>query len=111
MALVLPILIMLIFGIIEFGRIYHAHLTLTSATREGARLGAVGGDVDSIEQRVKESAFGLNPDLITVNITTAARGNPLEVEATYPLEIYTPVFSQLLGEAFQVKGSTTMRVE
>jgi len=111
MALVLPILIMLIFGIIEFGRIYHVQLTLTSATREGARLGAVGGDTASIEQRVKESAYGLDSDIITINITTAASGNPLEVQATYPVELYTPVFSQLLGETFEVEGRTIMRVE
>ncbi|MFA5881196.1 MAG: TadE family protein, partial [Eubacteriales bacterium] len=43
MALVLPILIMLIFGIVEFGRILNTNMIVTDLSREGARKGAVGG--------------------------------------------------------------------
>jgi Flp pilus assembly protein TadG len=43
-ALILPILVMFVFGIIEFGREYSARIQLTSAVREGARAAALGFD-------------------------------------------------------------------
>jgi hypothetical protein len=39
-ALVLPLLLMLVFGVIYFGFAFNTQLTLTQAAREGARLGA-----------------------------------------------------------------------
>ena len=37
-ALIVPILVMLIFGIVEFGRGYNTKVTVTHAAREGARI-------------------------------------------------------------------------
>ncbi len=44
-ALVLPILLLLVFGIIEFGRLLFMFVSVSSASREGARYGAAVGDV------------------------------------------------------------------
>ena len=41
MALVLPLLLLLLFGIIDFGRVLNAQITLTEAAREGARAAAL----------------------------------------------------------------------
>jgi hypothetical protein len=41
MALVLPVLLFLVFGIIDFGRMLNAQITLTEAAREGARAEAL----------------------------------------------------------------------
>src|SRR5215472_18044642 len=41
-ALLLPLLLLLVFGIIDFGRAINAQITLTQAAREGARLAALG---------------------------------------------------------------------
>jgi Flp pilus assembly protein TadG len=41
-ALVVPIFLILAFGIVDFGMGFKSSLTVTNATREGARLGAVG---------------------------------------------------------------------
>ncbi|HHY30590.1 MAG TPA: pilus assembly protein, partial [Syntrophaceticus sp.] len=49
-ALVLPILLLFVFGIIEFGIIFFDNLVITQAVREGARVGVVGGsDVEILE--------------------------------------------------------------
>ena len=40
-ALLLPVLMMILFGIIEFGLALHRQAILTNASREGARLGIV----------------------------------------------------------------------
>ena len=42
-AMVLPVFVLLLFGIIEFGRYFFVQHTLQFATREGTRLALVGG--------------------------------------------------------------------
>ena len=42
-ALVLPILLMLIFGLLEVGRLIFVYSTIVSASREGARYGTASG--------------------------------------------------------------------
>ncbi len=44
-ALVLPILVLILFGVIEFGGVYNAQLMVTGAAREAARTMALDGDV------------------------------------------------------------------
>jgi Flp pilus assembly protein TadG len=41
-ALVLPLLLMVLFAIMDFGRIFQGYVTLANASREGARLAATG---------------------------------------------------------------------
>jgi len=42
MALVLPVLVALTFGIIDFGRVFNTEIQLSQAAREGARIAALG---------------------------------------------------------------------
>ena len=42
MALVLPLLLLLVFGIVDFGRALNLQITLTQAAREGVRPAALG---------------------------------------------------------------------
>jgi Flp pilus assembly pilin Flp len=54
-AVILPLLIALIAGIVEFGLLFFNKQILATATREGARLGIVAGTTDSeIRERVKK---------------------------------------------------------
>ena len=43
-AILLPLLLMLVLGTIEFGRAYNAQITLTNAARDGVRVMAIGND-------------------------------------------------------------------
>lgn len=65
-ALILPILVMFVFGIVEFGRFYNARIQLTSAVREGARAAALGADPTAA---TKAGAPGLDPTKIVVTYT------------------------------------------
>jgi hypothetical protein len=70
-ALVLPILVMLVFGIFQFGVFYNRQQLFHSAAREGARLGAIPtSTVDEIDLRAREALNG-NPllDVATITIT------------------------------------------
>lgn len=47
MALVLPLLLLVLFGLIDFGRAFNAQMQLTQAAREGVRVVALGGFANS----------------------------------------------------------------
>jgi len=54
MALVMPILILMIMGIIDFGRIFNGEIQLSQAAREGARVAALGNfTVTNVIDRTK----------------------------------------------------------
>ncbi len=114
LALVLPVLVMLLFGMVEGGRIFGSYLNVTHAVREGARVAALGGTDTMIVQRVMDSATMLSPDLLVVQINPPGqrqRGAEVTVSATYQVTIYAPVLSSWAGGTFHVSASTTMRVE
>jgi len=58
-ALVVPILLLILIGIIEFGWMEKNQLTLANATREGARDAAVGFSTEMIRTRVQNRASSI----------------------------------------------------
>lgn len=119
LALLIPILLIIIFGIVEFGRVFHAHLAVSHASREGARIGVVvggAGTADSdIKERVMSSAVSLNLSEdnieITPSLSSRSRGSALTVEVSYQVPLYTPFIGDLIPNPFPIRGSTTMRIE
>ena len=68
MALILPVLLLLVGGIIDFGRAFNAQMTLTQAAREGARMQSLGYTDAQVTSRARQAATGL--PTIAVNITS-----------------------------------------
>ncbi len=64
MAMVAPILITLLFGIIELGLIFRDTMTLNQAAREGVRVAAVGAPTSTILARLQGAAPNLSPDAL-----------------------------------------------
>lgn len=97
-AIVLPLLLLLLFGIVDFARAYNAHISLSGAAREGARVLALGtGDP---ETTTKDAAPSLPPGDITVSATACTNpGDPARVEASYQYSYITPISGllQFLG--------------
>ena len=91
-AIVLPILILLLFGVVEFARAYNAQITLTHAAREGARVLAITEDPDQAEAAAKDAATSLDPGLIAVSTTPCTPGAPTEVALSYPFTYDIPLF-------------------
>jgi Flp pilus assembly protein TadG len=88
--LLAPLLFLLLFGIVQFGRAYNAKIELTGAVREGARVLALGtGDPVA---RTLDAAPGLDPDAIEVSTSTdpCAAGTSSWVEAEYDFAIALP---------------------
>lgn len=71
MALLLPVLVLLLLGIMEFGRAYNAQVTLTNAAREGVRVMAITNMQDDAETAAKAAASTLTTT--TTNPTFAFR--------------------------------------
>ena len=71
-ALVVPVLISLLLGIVEFGLLVRDNLTLANAAREGARSGSLGSKQDQIKARVTSAAAPLN--------LTAAKAGRIDIE-------------------------------
>ncbi|MDD4753997.1 MAG: pilus assembly protein [Desulfitobacteriaceae bacterium] len=126
MALVLPILILLIMGIVEFGRIYAVQLDLNNAVREGARFAAVGPFSDSettsdikskIATKVKNSSMMLKAEDTDLRVTTTfsddpnakrKSGDPVKVEAWHEVTLDIAFFRTA---TFDIDAAVTMRVE
>lgn len=59
-ALILPLLLMVLGGIIDFGNAYFQQIMLTNAAREGARMSALGYTDLEMQARVDVAVSGLN---------------------------------------------------
>ncbi|MFB9723468.1 TadE/TadG family type IV pilus assembly protein [Planobispora longispora] len=89
-ALMLPVILFLLFAIIDFGRMFNAQVTLTEAAREGARAVALG---HLAGPRVESAAYGLSPLSTTVTACpiTPDPGADAVVEVRHSFEFITPV--------------------
>ena len=101
-ALLLPLLLLLVFGIIDFGRALNAQITLTQAAREGARLASFGQPSATVASRTQAAATGLNPVTVTVTTCTPNETGDAKVKASYVFKFITPVaaISGMLGSTF-----------
>lgn len=114
-ALVLPILLLVVFGITEFGRAIMVKNVLHTASREGARLAAVSpvSDSLSVQARVQDvlDAANITPKEITIQFDAAAK--TVEVTVTTDFEILSAgVLDTIIpSRTFELKGKTVMRYE
>lgn len=116
LALVLPILALILFGVIQFGIAFNNYITLTDAVRAGARKGAVARHLTvnreaAVEQAVVNAATDLNLNDLDVTVGVSPgweQGADVTVTATYPYSI------NLLGVPIKkgdLSSTTTERVE
>lgn len=114
-ALVLPIIIILLVGIFEFGQIFNAFLQINHASREGARVGALRGTDGEIETVVRASASTLDQAQLAVIVTPAigsrTRGNSVTVEIEYDYQVVVGLIGDVISDNVNLTTQTTMRVE
>ena len=118
-ALVLPIFLVLVLGIVDFGMGLRAWITVTNAAREGARVGAVYAeagtsgtlasptscstiaedDTASIAGRSCHTAAALPREDMAVGVEGALgdTGDPVRVKMTYDYEYITPLGAFISG--------------
>lgn len=94
MALVLPILCALLLAIAQFGIAFNNYITLTDATRAGARKAAVsrfaGDNGAAAVAAVRSAASNLDPTQLSVTVSSpnwTVPGSDVTVTASYPFSI------------------------
>ena len=113
-ALLLPVLCLVLFGIIQFGIVYNNYITLTDATRVGARKAAVSRQtVDPVglaTAAVRNSAKDLEASKLAVSIeaTVWAPGADVTVATSYPYELN---IMGVVVASGRLESSTTERIE
>ncbi|QCJ44027.1 pilus assembly protein [Bacillus sp. S3] len=111
-ALIVPVLILLLLGIMDFARIFHAYLTIDHAGREAARAASIGKTKSEAEKIGIDSGSSINltkPNG-SVTVTTGSPGANATVTITYPITFLTPVIGSIVGP-ITLTDTTVMRVE
>jgi Flp pilus assembly protein TadG len=111
-ALILPLLVVLVFGITEFGRAYFVQTTLSGAARDGVRVMALQNNQTAARTSVKAAAASLSltdaqisvlpATCVVSGLTPAATAT---VTVTYPLQLLTGLF----GASVTLTGKGSMR--
>jgi len=91
MAIILPILLLLVFGLVEFARAYNTKAVITHASREGVRVLAITGDAGDAAAAARQAGTPLDPTLMSVSSTTCTPGDPTTVTVSYPFEWLVPI--------------------
>ncbi len=112
-ALVAPLLLLILFGIVQFGIAFKNSITIADAARAGARTAAVNrtaaDPVAVAKQAVLNASTDLDTSKVTVSVTSPwQQGSDVTVKASYPYSI------DILGivvASGNLSSSTTERVE
>lgn len=125
-ALVLPILLIIIFGTIEFGLLMYNKQIITNASREGARAGIVfqesrvsDGDIIKVVQKYTEGrlvTFGDNEialeDPVVEHLHGQDPGDDLTVTVTYHYTfLIISAFIPLIENPLDLTARTVMKYE
>ena len=106
-ALLAPVLVMILLGIMEFGRAYNVQISLSSAAREGVRVMAINNSASAARTAVKNATTSLQPALadsnITISPTPCTCGAQVSVKIKYTLSTMTGI-----GGPFPMEGKGVM---
>lgn len=115
MALILPLFLLLILGIVEMGRIGYAYITVNNAARAGARVASVGGTDQEITTAVQNAAPSLDTTDIHIDIQPAQdqriSGDSVTVDVSYPVQLIMPLLEGVIPNPVNVEAKLEMRAE
>ncbi len=115
LALVLPILLLILLGIIQFGFVLSGQIAVSSAAREGARLAAIGAADPVVRERVENMLAAsplLNaPQVVIVPAGTRVFGEQVSVQVLAGSPTVVPLPVGPSGGVFNLSAEAVMRVE
>lgn len=115
-AFILPFLVFLVLGIVQFGRAWHNYLAITDAARVGAREAAVNRTTSCSTATTKINSMGIIPAGSTIACTTPGGlvvGQPVRITITYSFNIGLPGFFGVpaFNRDFTIQGIAQERLE
>jgi Flp pilus assembly protein TadG len=106
-AILAPILVMLLMGIMEFGRAYNAQVSLTNAAREGVRVMTISNSQASARTAAKNAAVSLTPALKDSNITFSSASCTVNAQMTVTITYSLSTLTGIAGP-FSMSGKGVM---
>ncbi len=125
-ALVLPLLMIILWGMVEFGLLLYNKQVITNASREGARAGIVAqsprvtaGEIATVVNNYCATylvTFGGGALSVSSSSTGTSFGDPLTVTVTYPYQflVFQNIANAFFGGSFgtiTLTAVTVMRYE
>ncbi len=121
-ALVFPVFILVLAGMVDFGLGLYSYMTIINAAREGARLGATAcstAGCPGVSARTTAMAGGMSPLTVTVTCitaggvsssctTAASSGDTVKVQVDYTYHMIWPL---TFGTSIPLSSSVSMMVE
>ena len=112
-AFIVPLLILLVLGIAEFGHAFQVQGTLSAAAREGVRLMALQNDPAAARAAVRNAAATLDPGVTDAQISISPATCPtlnagsasVRLTVSYPMPYLTGFF----GTGIDLTGTGVMR--
>jgi Flp pilus assembly protein TadG len=107
-ALVVPLLLTLLLGVIEFGHYFNVQISATHAAREAARTMSITGNWVKAEDAGRKASPTLKQPLMSLarNPLSCSPGATVSVTVTYKFDSYTGIVKNkdLVGKAAQRCG-------
>lgn len=115
LALLLPFLLWICAGVVDFGRVYYYDIVAMNAARSGARVAADSSRSDiSVRAAVRADAGSSlslsDADIAISPIAPRAAGSDVRVTITYAFTPITPLIGSITGGTLSVSRSATMVV-
>lgn len=110
--MLLPVILLLVFGLLQFGLVLHEYLLTNEAAREGARMASLGADNQAIEIRVKRVAGSYQAQQLTIAIQPFNRrlvGEDVTVIVSAVPTVILPYVDQWVPQ--RIEGRVVMLVE
>ena len=111
-ALVVPLLLLLVLGIAEFGRAYNVQTTLSGAARQGVRVMALQNSASAARTATKAAAPSLNLTDAQISVaptTCATTGTTPPPTATVTITYPMSFISKFFGTSITLTGKGVMR--
>lgn len=111
-AFVLPVLLLILLGLFDFGRAIYAYNAVSNSAREGVRLAIVDQNSTAITAEAKRAALGLAAASVDVNFSQSCAiiGCTATVTVQHQWSAITPIIGGLIGP-ITLSSTTDMPIE
>ncbi|MGK3649957.1 TadE/TadG family type IV pilus assembly protein [Pseudarthrobacter enclensis] len=106
-AILLPLLLMLVLGTIEFGRAYNAQITLTNAARDGVRVMAIAKDPVEAKKKAQAAAASISTSIPAADIMLSTEVCPTDAQVTLTIKYNLSTITGIAGP-FPMTGRGVM---
>ena len=112
-AFIVPLLLVLVLGIAEFGHAFQVQGTLSAAAREGVRVMALQNDPVAARAAVRDAATTLDPGITDAQISISPASCPVSASGSTHVELTVdypmPFLTGFFGDDIDLTGTGVMR--